>query len=647
VLDKAGFGAVTRYIIVPIRRAYVEKLIPRQQQAGKDIAEIYQEHYNNEELTKLGKPIADVMGEQMSKADILAMALNWGSESNRSALLGGVLTDAQGNQTPAYTQEGVAQGLNNMEKRDWAFVQAMWRYEDSYYAELAETEIRRRGVAPTKIEGMTFEVKTSDGETIIVEGGYHPLQYDSRHSGKLGNTEAEFQKYYDKMMSGGYLSANTRAGATFERVENHGRVVRLSLSTVDHNLRELIRDMTLGDEVKLVNRILNSKEVGDAARGTNNKEMLDELKLWLSDAAVGELPAQSIVEKSLSWTRVGFTKSKLAFNIYVTALQLTGIFQSMAVIGKVAYARGFGKFLRDPVGNYKMVMERSKFMEARYGILQTWDKDVSDTAGYLNSVFGPAPTKFKQGVELMGHYYFYPIAKMQSVVDVTTWMGAYEAALNDPNVANDEQAIYAADAAVENSQTSGLFSDRSGIERGTLGTRTRQGQFVRLWTTLISYMLAKGNIAYEKGVRTDFKDPKQVVNFGTDMLLLFMVEGIASSILYDRWPGDEDEDETWVGWTVDVTIDSMLSGIPMIREYSAAKYGSGNTPVGAVVKDAFEFIRQAEQGEMDEALTKAAVKVTGTLFHLPASQPNRAVEALFEEDGAEWYEWFLGVNEDR
>lgn len=645
ILDKAGFGAVTRHVIVPIRRAYAEKLIPRQQQAGKDVAVIYQEHYSNEELTQLGKPTADVMGEQMSKADILAMALNWGSQSNRSALLGGVLTDAQGNQTPAYTQEGVAQALNNMDARDWAFVQAMWRYEDSYYAELAETEIRRRGIAPTKIEGLTFEVRTSDGETIMVEGGYHPLQYDSRHSGKLGNTEEEFQKYYDKMMSGGYLSANTRAGATFERAENHGRVVRLSLSTIDHNLRELIRDMTLGDEIKLVNRILNSKEVGDAARGTNNKELLDELKLWLSDAAVGELPAQSIIEKSLSWTRVGFTKSKLAFNVYVTVLQLTGIFQSIAVIGTRAYARGFGKFLKDPVGNYKMVMETSKFMQARYGLLQTWDKDVSDTAGYLNSMFGPAPTKFKQGVELMGHYYFYPIAKMQSLVDVTTWMGSYEAALNDPKVMSDEEAIYAADTAVENTQTSGLFSDRSGIERGTLGTRTRQGQFVRLWTTLISYMLAKGNIAYEKGVRTDFRDPKQVVNFATDMVLLYTMEGIASAILYDRWPGDEDEDETTARWVLDATADSILSGIPMVREFSAAKYGSGNTPVGAVVKDSYDFIRQAEQGDMDEALVKAGIKVTGTLFHLPASQPNRAVEALFEEDGAEWYELILGVRE--
>ena len=44
---------------------------------------------------------------------------------------------------------------------------------------------------------------------------------------------------------------------------------------------------------------------------------------------------------------------------------------------------------------------------------------------------------------------------------------------------------------------------------------------------------------------------------------------------------------------------------------------------------------------MDQAWVKAGVKVTGTLFHLPASQTNRAVEALFKDD-AEWYEYVLG-----
>jgi hypothetical protein len=641
VLDKSGFGAVTRHIIVPIRRAYVEKLIPAQQKAAEDVAKLYQKHYSNNELSKLGKPLPDLtMGEKMSKADILALALNWGSESNRRAVLGGMMVDENGNKTPAYTQDGVAQALGRMDARDWAFVQDIWDYQNSYWDQLAETEKRRRGIAPEKIESLPFDIRTVDGDVISLRGGYHHLQYDSRHSGKT--TEKEWQDYFNKMTNGGYLSSSTRAGSTHNRVQDHGKVVRLSLSTIDQNLREITRDMAIGDEVNLINRILTSKEVARAAGNTGNAELLTELKLWLSDAAVGELPAQSVVEKALSWGRVGFTKSKLAFNVYVTALQLTGIFQSMVVIGKGNYMRGAGKFLSNPVANYKSVMERSKFMEARYGILQTWDKDVNDTNAYLQSMFGAAPTRGKQMFDTVGHYYFYPIAKMQSVVDVTTWMGAYEGALNDPQVKSEEEAVYAADAAVEAAQTSGLFSDRSGIERGTLGSRTRQGQFVRLWTTLVSYMLAKGNIAYEKGINTNFRNPKEVMHFATDMALLFLIEGMASAYLYGQGP--EEEENPWL-WAAEVTGESVLAGIPLVREFTSSRYASGNTPVGALFMDSYKFFEQAAQGEADEAAIKAGIKVTGTLFHLPASQPNRAVEAMFKDD-AEVYEYILGTTDE-
>ena len=650
ILDKSGFGAVTQRIVVPIRRAYAEKLIPRQHKAAEDIAAIYREHYSNDELKGLAKKIEDeTLGEKMSKADILSIALNWGTEGNRAALLGGTLTDENGIESQAYPEQGVAQALARLDKRDWAFVQAVWDYEGSFYEEMAETEKRRRGIAPERVEALPFEIRTVDGEMISVRGGYHPLRYNSDHSSGIATKseqkdqrEAAFDDYFNRVTNGTYVSINTRAGATYERLNNHGKIVKLSLNTIDSNIRELIRDLTLGDEVNLVNRILNSKEVERAAKNTGNLSAIKELKLWLSDSAVGELPAQSVWEKSLAWTRVGFTKSKLAFNVYVTALQLTGIFQSAAVIGSRNYAIGVGKFISNPVGNYKMVMEKSKFMEARYGVLQTWDKDVQDTQNFLKSFFGPVPTKAKGLLDSMGHYYFYPIAKMQSVVDVTTWMGAYEKGINEIGLSEEKAGIYA-DTQVEASQTSGFFSDRSGIERGTLGTRSRQSQFIRMWTTLISYMLAKGNLAYETHKRTDYRSVKSVTYALTDYILLFMIEGIASSLLYGRLPGDDDDDQSVVGWLASVTAESVTSGIPMVREINAAKYASGNTPFGALVMDTWKFSQQVDQGEFDEAAIKAGVKVGGTLFHLPSTQVNRFVEAVMSDDDVALYEYFTGT----
>jgi len=654
VLDKSGFGAVTRNVIVPIRRAMTEKLMPTQHQASLDVAERYKKHYSDKELTKLGKKLpGKIMGQSWAKSDILALALHWGTESGRAAVLGGILEDAYGNRSQAYTEEGVASALALMDKRDWAFVQDIWDYQESYWTQLKETEERRRGIAPQKVESLPFEIRTVDGEMIHLKGGYHHLQYMRDTGGaikdgdKKSGRDVAFDDAYDKMQKGGFISASTRAGATYNRTQNHGRVIHLTLNTIDQNLREILRDMAIGDEVNLVNRILQSKEVRNAATNTNNTELLTELKLWLSDAAVGELPAQSSWEKAVSWFRVGFTKSKLAFNVYVTLLQLTGAFQSMATIGTQQYMRGFGKFLQDPVGNWKMVQEKSTFMAARYGVMQAFDKDVADTKAFLTSFFGGVPTKFARSMDTMAHYYFMPIAKFQQFVDTTTWMAAYEQGMNDPKVKTEEEARYYADAQVERAQTSGIFSDRSGLERGTLGTRTRQGQFVRLWTVLISYMLAKGNIAYEKTKMTDFKDPKQAAFFLSDMVLLFAVEGMASALLYGDWPEEDDEgDKNIVSWGASATLESIASGVPMVREYSGAKYGSGTTPIGALTVDLFKALEQIGQLEADEAAMKSIVKATGTMFHLPASQTNRFIEALFKEEDTELHEWFLGVDED-
>jgi hypothetical protein len=252
------------------------------------------------------------------------------------------------------------------------------------------------------------------------------------------------------------------------------------------------------------------------------------------------------------------------------------------------------------------------------------------------------PTKLKSRFEALSHYYFWTIAKTQSVVDVTTWLGSYWKGRNIENL-SDQDSIIFADAMVEGAQTSGIFSDRSGLERGTLGTRTRQAQFVRLWTTLISYMLRKGNIAYEKGVGFAKKPTiKGAAYLLSDYMLLFMVEGIASALVYGNWPGDDDEEESIAGWVTKATLDSIISGIPLVREIGTARYGSGNTPIGTLTKDIWDLGIQVDQGELDEAAIKTGVKVVGTLFHVPASQTNRAIDAYFEDD-PELYEYIMGA----
>ena len=646
ILDKAGFGALTRLIIVPMRRAYSERLIPMLHKAQADVAEIYNRHYTPEELGQLKRKKFDtqIQGETFSKSDLLSMALNWGNEGNRSAVLAGRKRGTDGEPGPlAYSEEGVKEMLSMLDARDWAFVQDMWDYFDSYYPELAEAEKRRRGVAPQRVEASPFTIRTADNQTLSIKGGYYPLAYDARHSDRV--KVDEYEDAMRQMSNGVYVSANTRAGATYERTNQRGRVVKLSLTVIDTKLRELIRDLAIGDEVQSLKQIINDRGVRDSFVNTGNEVALETLNLWLTDAAVGELPAEGFYEKSMNYIRTGFTKSKLAWNLLTTLLQFTGIAQSAAVIGSANYARGMGRFLLNPKQQWKHVMETSRFLQTRYEV-GAWDKDVMDTRAHLEAFFGPAPTKAKTRLTALSYTYFLPIMRAQQVVDVTTWLGAYEKGRNELELSDADAVIYA-DTQVEAAQTSGFFSDRSGLERGTLGRRkVRQAQALRIWTTLISYMLAKGNIAYEKGKATNFRKPSDVAKFAADLVLLFTVEGILSAIIYGQWPEEDDEPEDWAMWGVSKTLESVTAGIPFIREVPGSRFGGGTTPVGAFAHDLYDLGQQIGQGEADEAARKAFINALGVAAHLPASQTNRMIDVIWSEDDPEWYEYIFGEQEE-
>ncbi len=658
ILDGNAWGALTRLLAIPIRRAYAEKLIPMIHQYQEDVAALYTKHYSNPELADIEKKkTIEGFSEKLSRSDVLSIGLNWGSDTNRAALLGGVRKDIDGNIVGnAFPQAEVMAALATLDARDWLFIQDMWDYLDTYWFDqkddsgkviregLATVEKRRRGVAPQKIEPLPFTINTVDNQEITVKGGYYHLWYNPKFGDKV--KADDLNEVARKMGQGLYVSSSTRAGSTYNRVRNHGRVVRLGLGGIDQHLRETIRDIAIGDEINYIMRLLNSEKVRRAFTFTNNEVALKELVLWATDAAVGELPASNIWEKMAGWTRVGFTKSKLAFSITVTLLQITGAFQSMAFIGKKNFMMGFGKFLQNPVGHYNWVMANSKFMHTRYGVMQTYSVEVADSQAFMKSIFGPIPTQFSRNFKLFSSKYFWMIAKAQSLVDVWTWMGAYWNGRNNMALSEVDSRLFA-DSQVEGAQTSGIWADRSGIERGTLGNRTRQSQYVRLWTTLISYMIRKQGLAYESTQKYKRSDRTigDAANLAIDYVMLFMVEGIASQLVYGNWPEGDDEEKmdaynvaAWVGLA---TLDSMIAGIPFLREISTARYGSGNTPIGSLMKDVFDVIMQVKQGELDEQAITTTISALGTALHLPSSQVNRAIEAYMAEDAA-WYEYLIG-----
>jgi hypothetical protein len=616
-IEGEGRGPLMQRTIEVVRRAVSSMLEPMKAKAREDLAELYQKHYSRAELVKMAKYRTRVPGvnQDWTRFDLLALALNWGNADNRAAVL-----DSTANGRKMFNEVGVNQALQTLDARDWKFVQDVWDYVDSFWPQVSAAQKRRTGLAPKKVEAAPIAVQTRDGQTVDVTGGYYPLSYDPGSS--PATAQSELEDIFNRVKAGGFSRAATSRGHTIERVGSGGRPVRMDINVLHSHVDQVIHDLALGDAVEYVWKVLNHGTVKAAFSSVGKLESHKWLNLWLKDAAAGEMGARSSLDSAFRWIRVGFTKSRLGFNIVTAALQPTGFLQSAVVVGKANMIRGMTSFMSSPREAYRQVMERSDFMRTRYE-LSAWNKDVQDTLTALRGKHGIIPS-------WVGPAMFYMMQKTQVVVDVSTWLGAYNRGLQDYN-GDDAAAATYADGVVEQAQTSGFFSDRSAIERGTLSETTRQAEFVRSWTALISYMLAKGNIAYTRTKQTDFRSIPQVVNLAGDMVMLFTLEALLVALIRGAWPG---EDDSWLLWLGSESAYSVLGGIPFVRELSSAAKGFSvtGTPQAGFLNDIGKAGAQLRQGEIDASLLKSLNNVGGTLFHYPSSQMNRAIDAYWREN---------------
>jgi len=233
----------------------------------------------------------------------------------------------------------------------------------------------------------------------------------------------------------------------------------------------------------------------------------------------------------------------------------------------------------------------------------------------------------------------------QRLVDVPTWMGAYEKAVAGGN--DEARAVALADQAVIDAQGGGQTKDLAAIERGP--------QALKLFTVFYSWMNTTLNLAVVSKMT-----PRSRGKFAADMLMLFVLPAVLGSVLKDALvPGDAgDDDEELAKKLAGEQLSYLLGTVVLGREFGqAARMLTGadahdyTGPAGLrAIADAYSFTKQAGQGDFDDAFRKAAVNLTGDLLGLPSAQINRTVtgvQALAEGKTANPAAAVLGYQEPR
>lgn len=537
------------------------------------------------------------INDSLSKVGRLMVALNWGNESNRQRIMEGY----------HWTTQQVEAILAPLTKEDWDFVQGVIDHFESYWPEVEALAKRVDGVAPKKVQAAA--ILTPHGE---YRGGYFPLKYDDRQSPKAYSHLAK--EAADRAMNGAAIRASTAHGERINRVANVKMPVRLDFGVITEALNETIHDISHYETLIDLNRVIGNGRVQSTMIAHFGHEALQQFRSALEDVAGGDIPAQTHVDKSLNWLRKGTTIASMGWNLVTAAMQPLGFTQSIQRIGAKWVGKGIGRWVGGAVrmeNTVKWVHDKSNIMQERS---VTQSREINEIRNIVSpgGLLSPVQDSF-----------FYFIVKMQQVVDIPTWLGAYEKGMEE--FAGDEaKAIALADQAVLDSQGGGQIKDMAAVQRG--------GPAQKLWTNFYSYFNTTFNLTAESYRGTDFKNPYAVGRFAADMLLLYTIPAVLSMFIRDGLKGDvEDDPDKLMKKLVQAQMSYMVGPVLLAREVGGTLQGyyGYEGPAGArFFAQLAKLGRQVEQGEADAAALKAVNNTAGVLFHYPSGQVQKIVEGV-------------------
>jgi len=632
-IDGFKDGAAYRHIKAPIDDAMNDLTIKRRE-AGEQFEQLYSVYTAAERRAMTTLMSVPELNGQFSKWDLISLAFNVGNEGNYQRL-----TDER--VKGHFTTAQIELALLRLEQRDWEFVQSAWDLIGSYWPEIEAREKRVTGVAPEKIAPR--EVQTKFGK---FKGGYFPLKYDAEISSL--SRDDDLKDLATAMAGGRYGKAQTRNGHTKERAQSSGRPVLIDIGVLHGHVNQVVHDLALSETVANSWRILQNDEVKSAFLDRGLKSDFDSLEVWVQDVAAGEIRGSDFMNRWARKMKSGFTVSKLAFNLTTVLLQPTGIAQSMVVVGKKNLLLGMTDVFRRPLSGpgsaASQIIGKSAFMRERE---TTFNKDIYDLLGDTKT--GPSQNRVSQFTsDILAPWGFWLMQKAQFyTVDMPTWLAGFRQATDAGK--SEADAIAHADRIVARAAASGNFSDRSPIERGSLSRDVRQNDVVRLFTALGSYMFAKFNVAYERTQQTQFTDPRQVLSWTTDMVMLCTVEAVLAGLVRGQLPwGDDDDDDKdgWAEYLAKQTALSITATLPFIRDLASGVQGfSGGGAYGSIMDTMARPIYQASQGEVDKAFVRSVVDAGGLFLHAPSTQINRFIDAAWrqsEGDDVSPFEYIMG-----
>lgn len=620
-LRRLGPSAV-KYIYDPISRAtqaFNERKEISMRRLAKDVSSVY----GKRELFNIrNKHMYDV-GElrNLTKEQVIALALNWGTERNRQRAM-------ETAKTNEVEMEKAFQEI--LTDKDWEFIIRTWDHINSFYKERSKVQEELYGNPLKKEEGITFSI---GGRTII--GQYYPIVYNPEVNASISDKEVED---IAKTMVSSNAILGTGMSATKSRLDVvKDKSLLLDFDVIPNAITESINHITMRKAVTDVNRLVANREFQNYIVEKFGMNSYQFLRTWVRDNWKDEAAKLDAFGKIV-------TALKRNTSMAIMAGRVSVAIQNTLNIPVAVYRIGAGNVLRAVnhagVGFYghgtelynntrDFVMEQSIFMRER---IQTLDKDLKkgltiQGKGLRINNKNIGGYKFEKGAAIrdeINNMGFRLLTETDFALSVPVWKFAYDQKVTELQSKEglstewiNQHAIEAGDRAIRDIFGSGDTKDAASIQRS-------RSQWVQLFVPFYSYANTLYNIIAESWYIG--KDKGDWTQFARMLWWTVVSQAIGMVIYKSLTNGDDDDPESIAKSFAEEFVQQGTMGIPLVRDIATMgmkfilgerPYNKGNTVMGLSIFEKLWDTGQAISSDnkdivdVGRSLSQVSNRVTG------------------------------------
>ena len=563
-------------------------------------------------LDERGKPVS------YTKEQLLAMALNFGTKSNRARLIETLwLSD-----TLNTDEKTILDMLDkNLTDKDWDFVESVWEHLNSYWGERNKVQNDLYGTPLGKVQGEDFTLKSGR----VIHGAYYRIKYDPLSSTKTSNFSttdiAKMDMQNISSFSLGMGSTKQRAGAS------GGQKLRLDLDVYVEAVNEAMQHIAMREATVDVYKLLNRKEVVTAIENTAGPETLSLLQGWAKDCWHSSIKDMSEWDSTLGRARRRFNFTTMGFRFSTALLNIGNITGMMERMGAANALKAVGDFYFH--GN---IVEQRRFIQTKSTMMRdrgaTIDRDMymQDRlpVGKNESELRSKIEHGKYGVDTLNAKAYWLIQATDEMFSLPEWLYTYKNAMAvmevDGKLTREEmdvEAVRLADKAVRETFGSNETKDQTSFIRknGILAQMTTFYSYTNLVT---NQFIRAGYILYDKG------DVKPLI---AATWYWWILGALVETTLREIGDDSDDEDKWKKKFLHVLASGGPIGGVPLVRDaapwtvdfFTGKSFGSAapDAPFFDTLKHMENFLRAAKKGDLIEMGRGATKAITRTSIPVP------------------------------